>query len=182
MQSEFNFGRRGPQMFAGFGGGPGGIPAPDPEEWKKTLAAMREGYDELKAATVETATKLAEARRRLSELEGHTEGSGPANNPPSSERSSLADRRAALVLLELEYEVDKALFREALMKLGQADLQETLAPITGAGAEDSAKRLDRLRAYVENRKRALLERGIALELKKHELAESEKRLSKEGGS
>jgi hypothetical protein len=181
-QFEFAF-RGGTGMFGGFGGGgPGGVAGPDPEERKKTVASMRESYNELKAATVETAKKLAEAQRRLAALEGQAEAAGPAGSPLSSGRSSLAERRAALVLFELEYDVDKALLRDALLKLGQAELQQTFIPAAGEVAEDAAKRLDRLRAYAETRKRALLERGIALELKKQELAEIEKRLSKDGGS
>jgi hypothetical protein len=148
-----------------------GMHGPDPEERKKTLASIREGYEALKAATLETARKLAEARRRLAELEAPA----PANSPPSSEPSTPAERRAALALLTLEYDVDKALLREALTKLGQVELERSLIPIKGPAAEDDAQRLERLRAYVDARKHALLERGIALERKKQELAESEKK-------
>jgi hypothetical protein len=187
LLQQFEFGFRGGMgmMGGGFGGGGRGgnaVAGPDAEERKKTVASMRESYDELKAATVDTAKRLAEAQRRLAALEGQVEAAGPAGSPPSSGRSSLAERRAALVLFELEYDVDKALLRDALLKLGQAELQQTFIPAAGEVAEDAAKRLDRLRAYAETRKRALLERGIALELKKQELAEIEKRLSKDGGS
>jgi hypothetical protein len=181
-QFEFGSGPRGGMGMMGGGPGGGGIGAVDTEAWKKSVAAMRERYDEHKAATVETSRKLAEAQHRLAELEGHGERTVPANSPPSSERSLLAERRAALDLLEVEYDVDKALLREVLTKLGQAELQQGFSPITGDGAEDAAKRLDRMRAYAEARKRTLLERGIALDLKKQELAEIEKRLSKENGS
>jgi hypothetical protein len=167
-QSEFGFGS------GGFGG-PFNPPPSDPEDQKKALAAMRASYGELKAATLETARKLAEARSRLAALESPAEAPAPAIHPPSSAPSTLAERRAALALLALEYDVDKALLREVLTKLGQVELERSLTPNKGPGAEDAARFLDRLREYVEARKKALLERGIALELKKQELAELEKR-------
>ena len=72
--------------------------------------------------------------------------------------------------------MDRALLREAMMKLGQVELERTSAPVKGDGAEAAAKGLERLQEYVEVKKVALVKRGIELNIKKQQLAETEQRL------
>jgi hypothetical protein len=180
MLNQYEVGRMfGPMGMGGMGmgraGGPGGG-APDSEQYKKAKAEVRERFEELKSATVQTSRKLAEARRRLAELEGTAGQAATADNPPRDDRSTVAERRAHLALLELEYDVDKALLREAMAKLGQVELQQTLYPVKGDGGEDAEKGLDRMRDYVDMRKNGLIKRGIELNLKKQELAEIEERI------
>jgi hypothetical protein len=72
----------------GFGGG-----TPNPEEAKKALASMRERYEELRAATLETSKKLGQERRRLAELEGHQKvGNGGSTAPGESAGTAVGPK------------------------------------------------------------------------------------------
>ena len=159
----------------GMGGGFGGAAA-DSEQRKKALTAMRERYEELKAATLETSKKLGRARHRLAEIEGRIEQPAKSNGSLPRNQSTLAEQHARLGLLELEFDVDKALLREAMLKLGKVELERSSAPVNGDGAEAAAKGLERLQDYVEVKKAALVKRGIELNIKKQQLAETEERL------
>jgi hypothetical protein len=91
-QYEFGFGGMGGMGggFGGMGGMGGGHPnpgTPNPEEEKKerdTLrASLRKRYEELKAATLETAKTLGQERRRLAELEGRPDGGRKSSDRPA---------------------------------------------------------------------------------------------------
>jgi hypothetical protein len=177
-QYEFGFGGMGGGM-GGMGGGMGGGfggGAPGSEQRKKGLASMRERYEELKSATLETARKVAQARRRLAALGGRTDHSTTSDRPLPSDRSSLAEQRAGLSLLELAFEVDRAVLREAMTELGKLELARTVYPEKSPGAQASANELHRLRDYIEEKKLALVKRAVELNIKKQELAETEERL------
>jgi hypothetical protein len=169
-------GRGGMGMMGGGPGGGFGGAAPDSEQRKKALAASRERYDELKAAVLETSKKLSRARQRLAEIEGRVERSTSSDGPLPGKRSSLAEQRARLTLLELEFDVDRALLRDAMLQFGKVELERSSAPVKSDGAEAAAKWLERLREYVELKKVALVKRGIELNIQKQQLAETEERL------
>jgi hypothetical protein len=86
-QFEFGFPGMG-GMGGGFGGMGGmGDSPPNPEDVKKKrdtlIASLRKHYEELKAATLETAKQLAQERRRLAELEGPPDGGRKASDRPA---------------------------------------------------------------------------------------------------
>jgi hypothetical protein len=142
-----------------------------PDDAKPRLAAMRKRYDELKAITLETSKKLAAAQRRVADLEGPSEPPAAADSPPRNDRMAVAERRAQLVLVELAVDVDKALLRDAMAKLGQLELQRSLYPLKAEGAEAAAEGLDRMREYIERKTVSVLKQTIELELKRKELAD-----------
>ena len=162
-QSEFGLVGRG-----GMGG--------DPEQRKIGIASLRERFEELKSAALATGKKLAEARRKLAAIEGRTEYFTTSESPLASDRSGLAEQRTRVALLELEFDVDRTLLREAMLKLGKEELEQSISPAKGDGAEGAAKALLMVRKYIDQKKHALVRQGIELNMRKQELAETEERL------
>ena len=116
-------------------GGMGG----DPEQRKQGIASHRERFAELKSIALATGKKLAEARRKLAAIEGRTEHFTTSESPLASHRLGLAEQRARVALLELEFDVDRAILREAMLKLGKEELEQSISPAKGDGADDLAK-------------------------------------------
>ena len=132
-QSEFGFVGLGGGMGGGMGGMGGGMGGawvwrflrwcsrPRTAE-ERTSASLRERHEEPKSAVLVTAKKVGEARRRLAAIEGRTEHSTTSDSPLASDRGALAEQRARLSLLEIAFEVDREMLREAMTKLGKLEL------------------------------------------------------------
>lgn len=114
--------------------------------------------------------------------------SGTQAQEPRADRAEHEKRltqRAALAseveLQSLEHHVNKALLREAMMKLGRSELElKIVSGLSRKEAEEAEKRLDVLRQYVEAKRRGLAERGVELHEKKLRLDDLKGRVETRG--